>query len=170
MKTIISTLTPFILVFVLVFTVQAQEGGVTLHFRVTVMSGAVCPNATYWAVVGVPDSEGFGVQLTDPDGDGVFTGSTSAGTGNALFIRLVQGTGTQQTFFGPLPGEPSATIKDFGLVTITGDMVFEGSVSGCPVGLPDTGVSESLPVAPLAGALLAGGIYLRRRVWQPAYH
>ena len=171
MKTITSTLAALILMFVLASTAYAQQGtAVNLSFRITV-TGAACPNATYWAVLGVPQSEFFGVQLTDSDGDGVYTGSTQWGAGSPVAISLVQGTGSIQppTSVNPFPGPPTVTIRDFGLVTPTQDMVFEGSTAGCPAGLPDTGGRDSLPLAPLAGAvlLLAGGAYLRR-LWQHA--
>ncbi len=148
----------------LVLPSHAQTTQATVTFQVAVQ-GTPCPNATYWALIGVPQSEGFFRQLADPDGDGVFTGTIQEGVGNQRFISLVQGTGTQDTFFGPAPGEPSATIRDFGLVTIAENMVFEGTVAGCPAGLPDTGGSDWLPGAPLAGGLvlLASGAYLRRR-------
>jgi len=158
------TLAVMILTVGLVLPSHAQTTQATVTFQV-VVQGAPCPNATYWALIGVPQSVGFFRQLADPDRDGVFTGSIQEGVGNQRFISLVQGIGTQETFFGPAPGEPSTTIRDVGLVTITEDMVFEGTVAGCPAGLPDTGVSDWLPGAPLAGGLLllASGAYLRRR-------
>jgi LPXTG-motif cell wall-anchored protein len=154
----------------------------TLSFAVTV-TGTPCPDATYWAVLGVPGSEFFTVQLADPDGDGIYTGSTTWGP-NPLFVSLVQGIGAVQPQVGVhlFPGPPTTTIRDFGQVTPTQDMVFEGSIAGCPAGapvsgtpaeqpvqLPDTGASAALPAALVAGGLLlVGGVYLRRRMWQQA--
>jgi LPXTG-motif cell wall-anchored protein len=171
MKTILSMIVALILTFALTISVAAQDDAVTAQFRITVQ-GTPCLNATFFAVIGVPDSEFYGVQLADPDGDGVFTGSTQLAAGRPFAVFLVQGTGVIQppTSVNPFPGPPISTIKDFGQVTPTEDMVFEASIAGCPAGLPDTGVKDSLPVVPIAGGilLLTGGIYLRRRVWQHA--
>src|SRR3712207_2008468 len=102
MKSMRLTLAVMILTVGLVLPSHAQTNSATVTFRVVVQA-APCPNATYWALIGVPQSEGFFRQLADPDGDGVFTGSIPEGVGNQRFISLVQGTGTQETFFGPAP-------------------------------------------------------------------
>ncbi len=121
------------------------------------------------------------MRLTDPDGDGIFTG-TGTHTPGRLGVQIIQGTGTKTIGGDPLfpqplevPGDPSRVIRDFGVqqpdqpilvphLIVNEDMTFEASVSGCPVGLPDTGGNDSLPVAPLVGSvlLLASGLYLRR--------
>ncbi len=149
----------------------APGDAVTLSFAIQV-TGAPCQNATYFAVLGVPQSEFFGVQLADPDGDGIYTGSTQWGMNSPIAVSLVQGTGTIQppTSTNPFPGPPTATIRDFGLVTPADDMTFEGSVAGCPSRLPDTGAaSGQLGASIIAGLLLlAAGVYLRRRAWQRA--
>lgn len=146
----------------------AQEGQVNVEFRITVSTD--CPNATYWGLVGPPDSEFSNIQLSDSDGDGVYTGSTEVGAGDQWVVALVQGTGVADTVYGPAPGQPSRTIQDFGTVTITEDRTFEGSVSSCPSGLPPTGLENINLMLPLVGAvvLLATGIYIRQHSRQQA--
>jgi len=128
--------------------------------------------------------------LTDPDGDGTYTGSmsvpaTSGGQGGppeplSLPVRIVQGPPTGYTSNGP----EYRVIKDFGSVKIDGDKTFSASVSfegdggsannnggsgnsGSGIGpggislLPFTG--GILPIADIAGALLiSGGLLIRR--------
>ncbi len=189
MKTVLSTIAALLLVFALATSTAAQDNMVTLTFRLTVQ-GQPCPNATYWGFFGAPNTDDVNyVQLTDPDGDGVFTGTGTHAAGR-LVVQIIQGTGTRTITGGPLlgeqvlvvPGEPTQVIRDFGIqqpdqpdfivphLVINQDMTFEASVAGCPAGLPDTGISDSLPLAPFASAvlLLAGGVYLRRRLWQHA--
>jgi hypothetical protein len=165
MKTMLVLWAAVMLVGSLIAPVRAQDQ-VTVRFEITAAS-MPCPNATYWAAYGLPASEFVAQQLTDADGNGVYTGSVQAQTGRQLTIQLVQGTGVQASIYGPIPGTPSSTIKNFGFVTITEDTVFSGQATGCSAGLPGTGLNDSLPImAVLSGALLlAGGVYTRRRVW-----
>ena len=162
--------------------VAAQQDTVTLDFRVTV--NVDCPNATYWGFFGPPNSDAINyVQLTDDDGDGVYTG-TATPEGGRLVVQVIQGTGSRELdselFEGTLtvPGEPQRVIRDFGEeqadaptlvphLVIDEDMTFEASVSSCPSGLPGTGLLELNPLLPLAGGmlLLATGMAVRRRVW-----
>ncbi len=154
-----------------------QAGPVTLTFRLSVQ-GVACPNTTYWGAIGVAGGEYLNfVQLTDPEGDGTYTGTLTHTAGQWL-VRIIQGQGVARadpTQVSPplnrellVPGGVWQIIRDFGTVTLTENMVFEGSVVGCPAGLPDTGGSDSLPVAPLAAGLLVltAGAYLLRRMWQ----
>ncbi len=128
--------------------------------------------------------------LTDPDGDGVYTGSQTV-PGFALGspeesitirpVRIVRGPPTGAGPFGP----EYRILKDFGSVT-SGDRTLSAGVSFCDdangapapprrPGLPATGGISSaakalpptgglaLPVAGAAGALLiAGGLLFRR--------
>jgi hypothetical protein len=189
MRTIVSVFLALIFALGLTSTMNAQEPPrqpVTLDIRLTV-EGAPCPNATYWVLEGIVHEQ-FHRQMTDTNGDGVYTYSRSAYIGDQLVIRMVQGAGTISGVFGLLPGEPTTLIKDFGTlhgdlpesifpeqvpyVKVTGDMLFEASVPGCPTGdvpvdapaiLPDTGVAPGMTV-PIAGGLLflASGVYLRQ--------
>lgn len=148
---------------------HAQQAAVTLSFSITV-AGAPCANATYFAVIGVPQSDFYGVQLTDADGDRVYTGTTQVAAGNPFRIQLVQGTGTLQspTSSNPFPGTPSTILRDFGDVTSTANQTFTASAAGCAT-LPPTGAETGLPLGVVTAALvvLATGMYLRRRV---GYH
>ncbi|MDP9458494.1 MAG: YobA family protein [Actinomycetota bacterium] len=100
--------------------------------------------------------------LTDPDGDGVYTGSrtvpaTSAGQGGppeplSLPVQMVQGTGTQ----GPdarspwsRPGEPIRVIEDFGTV-VAEDRTFSAGVSFCD-GTEPVDPVDPAPVDPAPG-------------------
>jgi hypothetical protein len=155
------------------------ETSATLSFELTV-EGEPPANAVFSGFI--PAEGGISVPLTDPDGDGLYTGSTTVdrfGPGPrpvppgtepvSLPVQIVQGTGV---------------IKDFGLVKIDGDKTFSASVSfggdgggtdnnnggsgnsgsgSGPGGistLPYTG--GTLLIAGLAGALLIGGGLLIR--------
>jgi hypothetical protein len=145
---------------------QAQQASATLSFAITV-AGTPCANATYFAVLAAPGSEFFAIQLTDADGDRVYTGSTTAGVGTTYRVQLVQGTGTIQspTSSNPFPGTPSTVLKDFGDVALTANQTFAATAAGCST-LPPTGAETSLPLPLTTAALvvLATGLYLRRRM------
>jgi hypothetical protein len=174
MTTIAAVCTALLVMLTLVSAAQAQNDAVNVQFRLTV-TGEPCPDATYYAVFGVPQSEFFSDQLTDSDGDGVYTLSRQLGASNPLYISIQQGIGSVQVppSLYLLPGPPRSTIRDFGLVTPTQDMTFEASVTGCsangPSTLPDTGVTNYLLTVVLASSvLLASGAYLCRRIWLSA--
>lgn len=119
----------------------AQQYEVTINFELTV-EGAPPADATFFGEYLV---EGATVRLTDPDGDGVYTGTMSGGTPDAGF-RIVQGTGAEQTMTGVYPGEPVTIIEEFDAPAVEGDAAtlsanvsFEGS-GGEPVSA--TGVLE----------------------------
>lgn len=171
----------------------AQEGyqydqygggdGAELAFELTV-EGEPPADATFFGNVSTGEGgPGLFVPLTDPDGDGIYTGNTSVdrfGPGPrpvppgveplAFPVSIVQGTGTQ----GQIPGEPSTVIKDFGVVSME-DLTFSASVSfedgttltpgtsdGEGTALPATG-GAALGALLAGGALLAfGGILARR--------
>ena len=125
--------------------------------------------------------------LSDPDGDGLYTGSLTVNKFppgprpvppgvepiSLSPVRIVQGP---PTGIGPL-GPEFRVIEDFGTVKLDGDKTFEASVSFCDGGsgngggsgtvgggvktLPATG--GALPIALGASALLiAGGVLVRR--------
>ncbi len=151
-----------------ILPLQAQSDTTTVTFQITEAS-TPCPNATYWALFGLPASEFVAQQLSDDDGNGVYTGGVEAEVGGQLAIQLVQGTGVGESVFGPIPGNPSTTIKNFGFVTITEATLYAGQATDCTVELPVAGRSDVFPVALAASAvlLLAVGVYLRRRKWLP---
>ena len=165
-----------------------QYGGdrAELAFELAVQ-GEPPENATFFGNVSTGEGgPGLFVPLTDPDGDGLYAGSTSVdryGPGPrpvppgveplSFPVRIVQGTGTQ----GQVPGEPTITIKDFGVVamedrTFSASVSFDagqdgptatpGSGSGDDRALPATGGS-AFAILLAGGALMAvGGILARR--------
>ncbi len=165
MKRMLSMFAALLLLALTSVPTQAQAGRVTLSFSVTV-TGTPCANATFFAIVGLEGSEFFAIELTDPDGDGVFTGTTQLPPGSSAGIVLVQGTGTidSPTSENPFPGPPVTVLRDFGVVTPTADQSFAATVNGCPT-LPGTGADTGSPVTwgLAALAVLATGTYLRRR-------
>ena len=86
----------------------AQQNPVTINFELAV-EGEPPADATFFGQYLV---ERATVQLTDPDGDGVYTGSMSGGAPEAGF-RIVQGTGAEQTMTGVHPGKPVSVIEEF---------------------------------------------------------
>lgn len=157
-----------------------QYGGdrAALAFELTV-EGEPLADATFFGNVSTGEGgPGLFVPLTDPDGDGLYTGSTSVdrfGPGPrpvppgveplAFPVLIVQGTGTQ----GRIPGEPSSMIKDFGVVpmedrTFSASVSFEGGQYGAtPAPGTSGGEGNTLPAtggAALLGAFLAGGALL----------
>lgn len=109
------------------------EDTATLSFELTVKGTPPEGARFFGSAVG---EGGPGVPLTDPDDDGIFTGSVTVpkfppglrpvppGTPPiALSVRIVQ---VEQGPFGP--GEPSV-IKDFGVVPLDGDKAFRAKVN-----------------------------------------
>jgi type 1 fimbria pilin len=166
MKKVIVALVAMVLLALSSGPTQAQAGRVTLSFSITV-TGTPCANATFFGVVGIPDSEFAAIELTDPDGDGVYTGTTQVPPGDPYGIVLVQGTGTIEspTSSNPFPGTPITVLRDFGVVTPTADQAFAATVNGCPT-LPGTGAETGTPLTwgLAALAVLATGTVLRRRM------
>ena len=106
----------------------AQRNEVTINFELAV-EGTPPADATFFGQYLV---EGATVRLTDPDGDGVYTGAMSGGAPDAGF-RVVQGTGAEQTTTGVYPGEPVTVIEQFdapavegGAATLSADVFFGG--------------------------------------------
>lgn len=84
---------------------------------------------------------GIFVPLTDPDGDGAYTGTTTIpdrfppglrplppdAEPLAFPIRIVQGTGTNPNAAVESPGEPIRVLKDFGTVPLQAENTFPAS-------------------------------------------
>ena len=162
-----------------------QYGGgdrATLVFEL-VVQGMPPADATFFGNVRTGEGgPGLFVALADPDGDGLYTGSTSVdrfGPGPrpvppgveplAFPVSIVQGTGVR----GRIPGQPITVISDFGVVPME-DRTFSASVSfqngqygptgttgGAGRVLPDSGGVALTLLA--GGALLAAcGLLVRR--------
>jgi len=99
----------------------------TVTFVLTVV-GQPPPQATFW---GYLTFEPFGIRLTDPDGDGVFTGSfANFPQGDAQPFWIVQGTGTRfSQVYGEQAGEPTTILRSFGVLTIDRDTTLPAIVS-----------------------------------------
>ncbi len=156
-----------------------QYGGdrAALAFELAI-EGEPPADATFFGNVRTGEGgPGLFVPLTDPDGDGLYTGSTTVdrfgpgprpvppGTEPLAFpVRIVQGAGTQ----GQIPGEPITVIRDFGVVpvedrTFSASISFEGGQYGpTTTPGPDDGQGGALPATGGAalGAFLAGGVLL----------
>ncbi len=92
---------------------DGSEETVTASFELTV-EGDPPAGTTFFGEVGL-GTRGKSVQLTDPDGDGVYTGSLKVERGTQRGAWIEQGTGR--------------LIKDFGLVTFDADKTFSASIS-----------------------------------------
>lgn len=102
------------------FAHQASPtAGATLAFEV-VTEGEVPEDTTFFGLYGPPNSEFSALQLTDPDGDGAYTGAVELERGEYV-VRIDQGTGTQETVYGTFPGEPSSTIRGQETITLDED-------------------------------------------------
>lgn len=87
---------------------EQYEGEATLSFKV-VTQGEVPEDATFFGLYGPPNSEVSSVQLTDPDGDGTYTGVAGGINGTDLAtgeyrVSIEQGTSGEPgrtTIYGP---------------------------------------------------------------------
>ena len=155
---------------------------VMLSFELTV-EGTPPEDATFFGYLGYEPAP---FQLTDQDGDGVYTGSTPPGlipAGDTQPALIVQGTGTRESqVVGTSPGEPISTIKDFGEVTFEEDTTLRASVSFGSSGgpgnsdpggffdnaaesvrslLPNTGGGAVLAMLGMGILLILGGLLVR---------
>ena len=124
-----------------------QPVPVTLDFEL-VVEGRPPADATFFGQVGLGMQE-VREQLTDPDGDGVYTGSVEYTPGERDGVLILQGKGVRYGDDGSTsPGDPETVIRDFGRTAVSGDRTFaatasfgdEGVASGGPVSA--TGVVE----------------------------
>lgn len=122
-------------------TPSAAPGhGNTVSFKLNV-NGKPCADTTYWGLVGLLESDPVFTQLTDENGDGVYTGTSPAfNDGIKADIELIQGTGVSSApLAGEVPGAPSRVIADFGTQQPDGgtyrvlndDFLADASVNGC---------------------------------------
>ncbi len=169
-----------------------RDGSVTLDFELTV-EGEPPADTTFFGMVGVDLADIWldeSVQLGDPDGDGVYTGSVDVPAGRPVTVWITQGTGTREGHNGTLPGEPFNVIKHFGTKTFSEDATFRASVSfpgngggsgnggsgggfgsgtspgGVASGvlglLPNTGGNMALAILGAGVLLVSGGLLIRR--------
>jgi LPXTG-motif cell wall-anchored protein len=107
-----------------------RDGSVTLDFELTV-EGEPPADAAFCGIAGVDLGDIWldgSVQLTDPNGDGMYTGSIGVPAGRPVTLWIAQGTGTREGHNGPLPGEPFTVIKHFGTKTFFEDATFRANV------------------------------------------
>ncbi len=149
----------------------AQQQEVTLTY--TLETTGDCSGLTLAGEAGDPDSEFVATKLTDPDGDGQFTGTYEVNTGSEQVVRF-------EVFFADLAQDQltndalaeldvdARVIDDIGTVTLDADRTVEASYA-CGGSLPDTGGAADDAGKPLAAgaaglaALAAGGSLLLRR-------
>lgn len=127
----------------------------TLSFELAV-EGEPPADATFFGNIQTGEGgPGIFVPLTDPDGDGVYTGSTTIpdrfppglrplppdAEPLAFPVRIVQGTGTNPSAQGEIPGEPTVVVQDFGVVPLQESNAFPASISfgGTAVGEHEDG-------------------------------
>ncbi len=150
LRTATSFIATVVMALALAVPVLAQEEEyVQINFELQT-SGQFAGNTTFFALYGLPQSEFSALQLTDQDGDGVYTGNAKWMVGGKqLIVVLVKGTGTVDTVFGIFPGESVTTIREWREpMDITEDTTFSASITGTPSGMPSTGAGA------MAGGLL----------------
>ena len=118
-----------------------QEEPVTLVFELTV-EGRPPADATFFGQVGAGMQDAR-ERLTDPDGDGVYTGSVEYAPGERNVIAILQGKGVRYGGDGSAsPGAPETVIRDFGRTAIEGDRTFSATAS-----FGDEGAASSGPIS-----------------------
>ncbi len=128
-----------------------EAGTTTVNFALTT-NGTPPADATFFAQT----VQGIAVQLTDPDGDGVYTGSytynTQAFPEGAPF-SIVQGTRTAPGQGNLLrPGELSKEIKNFGVVSPKNGDTLSASVTFPTSGNTSAGTPATGQSAPVQGS------------------
>lgn len=124
----------------------AQEE-VSATFELAV-EGEVPEGASFFGYL--DNGEPFPVALADSDGDGVYVGSYDhIESGDSMEATIVQGTGSREDLaVGASPGEPTSTIRDFGLVTFDGDEMLSAAVSFAHDEEPATPAEPAAPAGP----------------------
>lgn len=149
----------------------AAQGEVTLTY--TLLTTGDCSGLTLAGEAGEPDTEFVATKLTDPDGDGDFTGTAELAAGpqvvrfEAFFADLEEDQLTNPEIAEL--GVDARVITNLGTLTLDGDRTVEASYD-CAARLPDTGGDAGArDLAPAAGAgalaalSAAGYLLLRRR-------
>jgi len=118
----------------------SRDRAVTVMFQLTV-EGEPPEDATFFGYLGYEPAP---FQLTDPDGNGVYVGSTPEGlvpAGDTQPAFILQGTGTRESqVVGTSPGEPTRVLKNFGEVTFEEDATLSAGVSFEAEGGPGAGL------------------------------
>lgn len=118
-----------------------QPVPVTLDFELTV-EGRPPADATFFGQVG-SGMRDVRERLTDPDGDGVYTGSVKYAPGERDGVAVLQGKGLSYQADGSVsPGDPETVIRDFGRTAIKGDRAFSATAS-----FGDEGATSSGPIS-----------------------
>ena len=114
---------------------------VDLDFEL-VVEGRPPADATFFGQVGA-GMQDVREQLTDPDGDGVYTGSIEYAPGERDGIFILQGNGVSYGDDGAAsPGAPEIVIRDFGRTAIEGDRTFSATAS-----FGDEGAATAGPIS-----------------------
>ncbi len=118
----------------------SRDRAVTVMFQLTI-EGEPPEDATFFGYLGYEPAP---FQLTDPDGDGVYIGSTPEGlvpAGDTQPALILQGTGTRESqVVGTSPGGPTRVLKNFGEVTFEEDATLSAGVSFEAEGGPGAGL------------------------------
>ena len=118
-----------------------QPEPVTLDFELEV-EGRPPADATFFGQVGA-GMQDVREQLTDPDGDGVYTGSIEYAPGERDGVFILQGKGVRYGEDGAAsPGAPEIVIRNFGSTAIEGDRNFSATAS-----FGDEGAATAGPIA-----------------------
>ncbi|QIN79852.1 hypothetical protein GBA65_16420 [Rubrobacter marinus] len=118
-----------------------QQEPVTLEFELTI-EGLPPADATFFGQVG-SGMRDVREQLTDADGDGVYTGSVEYTPDERDVVVILQGKGVRYGDDGaPSPGAPETVIRDFGSTAVEGDRTFSATAS-----FGDEGAASSGPVS-----------------------
>ena len=118
-----------------------QPTPVTLAFELEV-EGRPPADATFFGQVGA-GMQDVREQLTDPDGDGVYTGSIEYTPGERDGVFILQGNGVSYGDDGAAsPGAPEIVIRNFGNTAIEGDRTFSANAS-----FGDDGAATAGPIS-----------------------
>lgn len=102
-----------------------SEETATLNFEV--VTEGQPDDSDFSGVWGVPGTGGNLLDLTDPDGDGVYTGSVERPVGETLVTEIIRGAGTVETAFGTEPGEPRSELRAQEAIVLEEDTTLSAS-------------------------------------------